>query len=56
MRRFVGGIRVLPYIKGQYGHVKLRRAVSALANDFELADGKAFDLLMTECNLRCQPS
>jgi len=42
-------------IEGSNGSDRLIKAASVLVNDFGLADGEAFDLLMTEFNPRCQP-
>jgi hypothetical protein len=42
-------------IAGANGSNRLIKAASVLVNDFGLADGEAFCLLMTEFNPRCQP-
>ena len=42
-------------IEGSRGSDRLIKAASVLINDFELADGETFDLLMTEFNPRCEP-
>lgn len=44
-----------PSISGQHGHDKLLKAASILLNQFELTDGEAFHLLVTDFNPRCAP-
>jgi hypothetical protein len=44
-----------PSISGEHGHDKLLKAASVLVNDFDLTDGEALDLLVTDFNPRCVP-
>lgn len=52
-RNYLG--KMAPSISGKHGHDKLLKAASVLVNDFELTDGEALDLLVTEFNPRCVP-
>ena len=42
-------------IEGQNGHDKLLRAASVMVNDYDLTNGEALDLLLSEFNPRCLP-
>ena len=44
-----------PSIEGQHGSDRLLRAASVLVNDFNLSDGEACDLLLSDFNPRCEP-